>query len=407
MRNPLQRNCLTVLIILTLLGCIPCPAAAVMYFSGEFTRDSGRPVVDARSFPATGGPATLKVFNGGPEGFRPVSSTTVKVNGLLVFGPSDFNQNIKYLEAPLTLKPGTNVLEVQLMGKPGEIIRVEIGEAAADYTGTYCFTLAEPNSIMATEVSLEQTGNTALCTLADLANLAVNGSINGKTLTIGEAIPNLGDLNLTITFSDDGQPLSGTFSIGPEQGTVTGRKGPCANYAYPAGDPVCNLPVAEVSLVVGGQQYNGTTHTGLDFEFATPDPPVLAPCDGVVKGINRHAISGGNIIIDLDIRYNQNWGTFIAFEPYSPDELTADLQESKISALLNQVVKRGDLLGSLVVPPTEYPHIHWQVYRNDAGRTPVCPRTYLTPTDQSALDALYGSLLGPSNNPLLPVCLAP
>ena len=404
----MKRNCMTFFIVLIFLCSMICSvAASTTCFTGEFMRNTGNPIVDARSFSGTSGPATIKLFNGGLQGADRVSTSTVKINGSLIFGPPNLNQNVRYLEAPFILRQGSNILEVQLMGKPGGIILVEIEQPIADYTGTYCFILSEPNSVMATEVTVEQTGNTLKCTLSDLANVELTGSLNGRTLTITDQIPNLGEIQMAVIFSDDGKSLSGTFSIGAEQGTVAGNKNFCADYTYPSGDPICNLPIENSSLVVGGQQYNATTHTGLDFEFATPDPLIVAPCDGVIKGINRHAISEGNIIFDLDVRYNRNWGTFIAFEPYSPDPQIADLQGEEILAKLNQVVRRGDLLGKLVVTSTEYPHIHWQIYRNDADRTPVCPRTYLTPADQSSLDVLYGSLLGPSNSPLLPVCLAP
>ena len=67
---------------------------------------------------------------------------------------------------------------------------------------------------------------------------------------------------------------------------------------------------------------------------------------------------------------------------------------------VNQVVSRGDLIGHLVVPDpiTAFPHIHWGINRNDAQRTPVCPREYMTLEAGTALDELY-SRLG-----LEPVC---
>jgi hypothetical protein len=271
--------------------------------------------------------------------------------------------------------------------------------------------LKETNSIMAAEVVINQINGMVTLTLADLANSTVSGLLNGDMVTIAEQVPNIGELNMVMTFSNDGQTLSGTYAIAGEQGTVTGSKNVCANYTYPGGDPICTLPVENLSLVTGGQQYNsvynGVRHTGLDFKFGTTLPNIIAPCDGVIKGIKRSVISEGNIIFDVDIRYNQNWGTFIAFEPYSPDPTIADTQANNISISVNQVVKRGDLLGKLVVPDpiTEFPHIHWGVYRNDQESSDVCPRDYLLPQDQSKLDNLYGSLPGPFTTNLLPACL--
>ncbi len=390
--------------------------AAVMLkcFTGEFVRGTGKPVVESLSFSGIFGQATIRLFNGGTQGSlgERVSSSTVRVNGTIVFGSSNFSQNVSYLEAPITLKQGNNALEVLLNGKPGGKIQIEIVQTTeTDYSGTYCFTLEETNSITATEVVVNQSNGTVTLTLADLGNLTVTGLLNGNTLTLAEQIPNVDELHMVMTFSNDGQTLSGTFTMGAEQGVVTGSKNRCANYTYPEGEPECVLPVADLSLVIGGQQYNsvsnGITHTGLDFEFGTTLPNIIAPCDGVIKGINRHAISEGNIIFDVDIRYNQNWGTFIAFEPYSSDTAIADMQEKEIYVSINQVVKRGDLLGRLVVPDpiTEYPHIHWGVYRNDMGRSDVCPKNYLTSGAQLELYNLYYSLPGPSGGNLIPECI--
>jgi hypothetical protein len=305
---------------------------------------------------------------------------------------------------PKGLDSGTKELQVS-NGVGSDIIQV----AGTDYSGTYCFILEKTDSIMATEVVINQSNGTVTLTLADLANLSVTGLLNGNTLTLTEQIPNAGELDMVVTFSNDGQILSGTYTMGPEQGTVTGSKHPCANYTYPEGNPVCILPVENLSLVTGGQQYNsvynGTMHTGLDFKFGATLPNIIAPCDGVIKGINRHAISEGNIIFDVDIRYNQNWSTFIAFEPYSPDPTIADMQENEISVTINQVVKRGDLLGRLIALSTAFPHIHWGVNRNEVDGGPVCPRDYLLPQAQLELDNLYDHLPGPFGGNLLPACL--
>ncbi len=383
-------------------------------FAGEFVRGAGKAVTESLTFQGTQGQATLRVFNGGDEGppAQRVSSSTVRVNGAIVFGPSAFNQKVGFLEAPVTLMQGSNSLEVLLNGKPGGKIQIEIVQAVeADYSGTYCFVLEKANSVMAMEVVINHSEGTVTLILSDLGNLALTGALAGNTLALTGEIPGSGEFAMTLTFSDDGQTLSGTYMLEAEEGTVTAGKTLCADYTYPDGPPVCILPAENVSQVTGGQQYHsvsgGVTHTGLDFKFSTSLPNIVAPCDGVIKEINRHAISGGNIILDVNIRYNQSWGTFIAFEPYSPDVAVADMQENEIYVSINQVVRRGDLLGRLIVPDpiTEFPHVHWGVYRNDLERIDVCPRDYLTPEAQSELYDLYSSLPGPSGPNLIPECL--
>lgn len=282
-----------------------------------------------------------------------------------------------------------------------EVIASIVGDYPPDYSGTYCLTMEQSDSVTsfvrALEIIINQSGSLVTATID---GITATGTVSGDTMTLSATIPDEGEVTIVITFASDGQTLTGTFAIDTEQGTITGFEGTCTDYVYPEGEPACILPVGDLSLVTGGQQYNsvygGVTHTGLDFEFDFTRPNIIAPCDGVITEVNKHPISLGNIIFSVVITYNQNWDTFIAFEPYSPDPVIADMQEEEIVVSLNQVVQRGDLLGRLIVPSTEFPHIHWGVNYN---KTPVCPRDYLIPEAQEQLDTLYESF------GLLPVCL--
>ncbi len=262
-----------------------------------------------------------------------------------------------------------------------------------DYTGDYCIVTRSPDRLATFQTHILQSGGTITATLE---GVVASGPLSGDTATLAGAVPD-GPFTLVLVFADDGATLSGTLTIGADESSVTGTVGACSDYAFPSGDPICALPVTDPSLVVGGQQFNsvsadGVTHTGLDFEFATALPSIVAPCDGVIVEINRHPITLGNVIFDVVIKYNDDWSTFIAFEPYSPDPIIAAEQAAQLAVTINQVVHRGDLLGRLVVPSTEYPHVHWGVTRSDAERTPVCPRDYLTPDAQLELDELYTRL---------------
>ena len=234
-------------------------------------------------------------------------------------------------------------------------------------------------------------------------------------MTLTGSVPDQGELNMILTFSDDRQTFSGTYNLGTEVGTVTGSRNICTDPS-PEGNPVSILPVplADLPLVTGGQPFNssygGITHTGLDFKFSIPPsttyPTIISPIDGVVQGIRRHAIGdAGYIIFDVEIRYNRDWNTLVVFEPYSSNTLIADQQEREITVGRCQAVRQGDVLGHLVVPATEYPHIHWQISQIPSG-TPVCPRNFLSGADQAELDELYGSLRSPDplEVNLLPVC---
>lgn len=77
-----------------------------------FVRGTGAPVTETETFPSVSGKATIKLYNGGIVNTARVlvSSATVTINGQAIFGPSNFNQNISYLEKEVTLSEGQNTL---------------------------------------------------------------------------------------------------------------------------------------------------------------------------------------------------------------------------------------------------------------------------------------------------------
>ena len=101
---------------------------ALVQFEITCIRGTGEPVTETFIFDAFSGTATVKLTNGGLEApiAEKVSSSTVAVNGEVIFGPSDFNQNVDYLEEETTLVEGQNTLEVVLKGKPGGQVTIQI-----------------------------------------------------------------------------------------------------------------------------------------------------------------------------------------------------------------------------------------------------------------------------------------
>lgn len=83
-----------------------------------FTRLKGKPINETFEWESCGGQGLLKINN------NRVSSAYVYLNDTLVTGPSDFNQNIDYLEFNVNLLEGTNILEVELRGKPGGMLEI-------------------------------------------------------------------------------------------------------------------------------------------------------------------------------------------------------------------------------------------------------------------------------------------
>ncbi len=100
-------------------------AEEVTLFDGTFTRDSGKPVVVSRTFRAADGVGSVELTNGTNLSTR-ISSATLQINGVKIFGPSDFNKNVSKLEKQVRLKEGENSLTLLLDSGPGGSVRINI-----------------------------------------------------------------------------------------------------------------------------------------------------------------------------------------------------------------------------------------------------------------------------------------
>jgi len=129
-------NLLLLLVIFIVGGMIPSNAGAsgLFVFGPEsFARNSGSPIVVQRVFNPTNSllPYTLKITNGGLEDGMTtteyVSSSQIYLNGALIIGTSNFNQNVQSLSFPVILQ-ASNTLTVELRGKPGGQLSIEISK---------------------------------------------------------------------------------------------------------------------------------------------------------------------------------------------------------------------------------------------------------------------------------------
>lgn len=97
-------------------------ASTFAFFGPEdFTRQRGQPAPETRSFtvPNPGSGFTLRIENGGRDRqYRLVSSAVVRLNGIVVVGPSDFNQTVALIEREVALA-ADNELVVELRSVPG------------------------------------------------------------------------------------------------------------------------------------------------------------------------------------------------------------------------------------------------------------------------------------------------
>ncbi len=71
---------------------------------------------------------TLLVWNGAPDWTRQVSSAVIWVNGKKVVGPERFGPDVDVLQIPLDHLKSMNRVKVELRGKPGSYLTVQIAE---------------------------------------------------------------------------------------------------------------------------------------------------------------------------------------------------------------------------------------------------------------------------------------
>ncbi len=119
----------------------------------------------------------------------------ISVNGVVIFDSSNFNQNVSYLEAEITLNEGDNELAVELRGKPGGKIHLSV----------FQFGVPDPPRILGTNPGSAGPGA--------LVNLNFQGDKNDLIVMIGgqSVMPNIiSDNRLTFQLPYD---LSGDVNL--------------------------------------------------------------------------------------------------------------------------------------------------------------------------------------------------
>jgi outer membrane protein assembly factor BamB/pimeloyl-ACP methyl ester carboxylesterase len=116
----------------------PLEGFGVLWGPMEFVRTDGEPnvftvSVSTPDFEHFEAPFTLHVENGGPEGATPVepmsaeldrvSSATLELDGVEIFGPSDFSQRVASLSAGVSVVDGAELV-MTLASKPGSGLTV-------------------------------------------------------------------------------------------------------------------------------------------------------------------------------------------------------------------------------------------------------------------------------------------
>lgn len=95
----------------------------------NFIRETGAPVTVTKDFEVLNHNTEfiLRVYNGGLEDTEAelVSSSIISINGTQVVGPEEFNQNVYFIEEPVTLQ-ANNTIDVEVRGKPGGLLTIHV-----------------------------------------------------------------------------------------------------------------------------------------------------------------------------------------------------------------------------------------------------------------------------------------
>lgn len=105
----------------------PGSSHALVFGPVTFVRERGAPQIASAQFSTSGfdGPFVLYLRNGTVDGDAKVSSAEVRLNGDLLFGPSDFSQNRSGMRTSVS-PPEESVLDVRLASGPGSELTIWI-----------------------------------------------------------------------------------------------------------------------------------------------------------------------------------------------------------------------------------------------------------------------------------------
>jgi hypothetical protein len=114
--------------LIILLGSIDTAfgVGVTLFGPKTYLRDTGKPGIVTDTFTVSPRDSNfhLLVQNGADKKTR-VSSATIRVNGVQVLGPSDFNKQVDLLDKPISLLSSNNV-QVELRSEPGSFIVVRV-----------------------------------------------------------------------------------------------------------------------------------------------------------------------------------------------------------------------------------------------------------------------------------------
>ncbi|MHA2022884.1 MAG: M23 family metallopeptidase [Candidatus Thorarchaeota archaeon] len=130
----------------------------------------------------------------------------------------------------------------------------------------------------------------------------------------------------------------------------------------------------------------GFIHNGLDYFFFN-NSDVIAAGPGLVENIELGYVANGTVYkVAVHIRFNSTLTIEYGFEGFSTDVAVRAQQAAMIDVEIGDWVAKGDQIGRFN-RPTEYDHVHFSVYLNDA----ICPRLVMGEDDYNEIMSLIQS----------------
>ncbi len=130
----------------------------------------------------------------------------------------------------------------------------------------------------------------------------------------------------------------------------------------------------------------GAEHNGLDYMFYN-NSPVIAAAPGLVEDIELGNLPDSTIyVVGVIIRFNSTLTHQYGFEGDSADEAIRSQQVAMLDVEIGDWVVKGEQIGRFL-RPTEFDHIHFAVYHNQA----ICPRLVMGIDDYNEIMSLIES----------------
>lgn len=238
-------------------------------FQNSYTRGTGTPVTVTDTFtllnPNT--QYTLKAFNGGLQNDTTelVSNSVVYLNGAQVVGPSNFNQSVA--EVNVTILPGlTNTLSVQVRGKPGGVLTIQVIGVDNDPPTITASVSPAPNSagwnnspVTVTFTCSDKTSGVASC--PSPVTVGTEGANQVVSGTATDLAGNTTSTSVTINLDMTPPTITGTINPAPDAGGY--NSGP-VTVTFSCADALSGVASCSPAVSVSGEGSFPETGTAVD-----------------------------------------------------------------------------------------------------------------------------------------------